>query len=161
MALRTVRGESEPPADWTTRGSSPRIVGNELYTVRHEMRHLPGQRTRQAFIDAAVDKRFVLHMLCDIDGDRARENLRDALFRNGCIDPSRVRAFLGALDRTLRAGSYVVVAYDAALAETTLKVENGRSVTVAGADFMRAVWATWLGPFASSQLAQSLVGRAA
>lgn len=132
-----------------------------LYFLRHEMRRLPPVRSRDAFIDADVDKRFVLRMLRDADGDLLREAFRDALLKSGWDDAARLRVFLSAVRERLKAGAYVSITYDATRKVTTLAFDDTPGASVEGYAFMRAVWGMWLGKDEAPALADALTGKTA
>ena len=125
------------------------------------MVRLPPVRSRDAFIDADVDKRFVLRMLRDADGDLLREAFRDALLKSGWDDAARLRVFLSAVRERLKAGAYVSITYDATRKVTTLAFDDTPGASVEGYAFMRAVWGMWLGKDEAPALADALTGKTA
>jgi hypothetical protein len=132
-----------------------------VYVVRHDMRQLPAVRSRKALIEADVDKRFTLRLLRDMEAHHLQETLRDALLQNGSDDPVRIRAFLAGLSRDVKAGTHVVVSYDARTRTTSLAVDGVVGSTVESFRFMTEVWSVWLGKGEAAALAEALVGRSA
>jgi len=82
------------------------FVKLKTYAIGHDMRELPAAKSKQAVIDADVDKRISWRMLRDAGGDRLQGILRDSFAKNNYGDrpepplPSAgvLRHFLSAPD---------------------------------------------------------------
>ncbi|XXX74905.1 chalcone isomerase family protein [Sorangium sp. So ce134] len=77
---------------------------------------------------------------------------------DGYQDQAKIKALLGAFKAELKEGSRVTLQYDPEKKSTTALVGGG-SATVAGADFMRAVWSIWLGKIDPPTLGDQRIGR--
>jgi hypothetical protein len=131
----------------------------KVYSIEHAMKDLPPAKSKQAVIDADVDKRFSWKMLRTVDAEKIRNALREAYEMNGYGDGAKVKAFVQALAaKELKEGDAVTIRYDAAKKETTISGPGG-SATVAGEDFMKATWKIWFGKIDQPDLGDHLIDR--
>jgi len=149
---------------WFHTGDGVRVkkiafVSVNVYQVGHDMKELPSAKSKQAVIDADVTKRVVWKMMRDVDPEKIRNALTEGYAMNGFTDSARIGQFLGVLNRELKEGQFVVITYDADKKATTLQVQNGGSVTVPGADFMKATWSLWFGKIDQPSLGDSLISK--
>ena len=134
------------------------FVKIKVYEIGHYMKELPPQKSKQAVIDADVDKRFTWKMLRNVDAAKIQAALREAYAANGYGDASKIDSFVGALNRDFKEGDAVTIRYDAGKKATTLTGPGG-TVSVPGDDFMRATWRIWLGKIDQAGLGDSLIER--
>jgi chalcone isomerase-like protein len=130
----------------------------KVYAIEHAMKELPAQKSKQAIIDAKVDKRFTWKMLRNVDAEKMRHALREAYELNGYGDKTKIEAFVRALAADLKEGESEVIRYDATRDVTTMSGPGG-SASVSGSDFMRATWSVWLGKIDQPGLGDSLIAR--
>jgi Chalcone isomerase-like len=130
----------------------------KVYAITHYMKDLPQQKSKQAVIDAAVDKRFSWKMLRTVEGEKIKNALREAYAKNGYADSGKINPFVDALAKELKQGDQVTISYDAAKKTTTLTSPSG-SATVQGEDFMKATWSIWFGKIDQPNLGDSLLNR--
>ena len=130
----------------------------KVYAIDHYMKDLPPQKSKQAVIDADVDKRFSWKMLRTVDGEKIRNALREAYAKNGYGDGAKIDPFVSAIAGELKEGDAVTISYDAAKKATTIVCPAG-SATVKGADFMKATWSIWFGKIDQPALGDSLIDR--
>jgi len=132
----------------------------KVYAIRHDMKERPPQKSRQAVIDADVDKKFTWTMLRDVDSSKIQKALREAFGMNGFGDAARINQFVGAFNREeVKEKSAVVITYNAGAKTTTIWVQNGASVTVPGQDFMKAVWKIWFGKIDQPAMGDQLIAK--
>jgi hypothetical protein len=134
------------------------FVHVKVYSIGHYMKDLPTQKSKQAVIDADVDKRFSWRMLRTVDAEKIRNALREAYGKNGYSDGSKIDPFVGSISRELKEGDTVTIQYDAAKKATTIVTPAG-SATVHGEDFMKATWSIWFGKIDQPGLGDSLIDR--
>ena len=134
------------------------FVNVKVYAIGHYMKDLPTQKSKQAVIDADVDKRFSWKMLRSVEADKIRNALREAYAKNGYSDAGKINPFVDALAKELKQGDTVTIKYDAAKKETTITSPAG-SATVPGDDFMKATWSIWFGKIDQKDLGDSLLNR--
>jgi hypothetical protein len=131
----------------------------KVYAIEHAMKDLPSAKSKQAVIDADVDKRFSWKMLRTVDAEKIRHALREAYQMNGYGDAAKIDSFVNALSqKELKEGDAVTIRYDAAHKTTTIAGPGG-SATVAGEDFMRATWSIWFGKIDQPELGDHLIDR--
>ncbi|WP_437597966.1 chalcone isomerase family protein [Sorangium sp. So ce590] len=150
-------------ADWVLTGAGVRVktiafIDIDVYEISHFMKQAPALKSKQAVIDADVPKKFVWRMMRDVDREKIHDALTGAFAMNGYQDQAKIEAFLGAFKAELKEGSHVTIQYDPEKKSTTALV-GGSSASVAGADFMRAVWRIWLGKIDQPRLGEQLIGR--
>jgi hypothetical protein len=134
------------------------FINVKVYAIQHYMKDLPPQKSKQAVIDAPVDKRFSWKMLRTVEAEKIRNALREAYAKNGYSDASKINPFVDALSKELKEGDTVTIAYDAAKKTTTITGPAG-SATVPGEDFMKATWSIWFGKIDQPTLGDSLLNR--
>lgn len=130
----------------------------KVYAIRHDMKERPAAKTRQAVVDADVDKKFTWRMLRDVDSSKIQKALREAFQMNGYGDQAKIGQFVGAFNKDeVEEKSAVVITYSAATKATTIWVQNGSTTTVPGADFMKAVWKIWFGKIDQPAMGDQLI----
>jgi hypothetical protein len=134
------------------------FINVKVYAIDHYMKDLPQQKSKQAVIDADVDKRFSWKMLRTVDAERIRNALREAYAKNGYTDAAKINPFVDSITKELKEGDQVTIKYDAAKKVTTL-TSPGSSVTVPGEDFMKATWSIWFGKIDQKNLGDELLNR--
>lgn len=134
------------------------FINVKVYAIDHYMKDLPSTKTKQAVIDADVDKRFSWKMLRTVDAEKIRNALREAYAKNGYNDAAKINPFVDALSRELKEGDSVTIKYDAGKKATTI-VSPAGSATVPGEDFMKATWSIWFGKIDQKDLGDSLLNR--
>ncbi len=130
----------------------------KVYAIRHDMKDRPATKSKQAVIDADTDKKFTWRMLRDVDSSKIQKALREAFAMNGFNDAGRIGTFVGAFNKDeVKENSAVVISYTSANKTTTIWVQNGGSASVAGDDFMKAVWSIWLGKIDQPSMGDQLI----
>jgi len=147
---------------WYFTGSGVRtksiaFVAVKVYAIRHDMKQLPSGKSKQAMIEADVDKKLTWRMLRDVDAEKIQNALKEAYAMNGYSDGGKISSFLGAMNKELKEGTYVTISYNAAAKSTSISVSNGGSASVAGADFMKATWSIWFGKIDQPSLGDALM----
>lgn len=154
-------------ADWMLTGTGVRVktiafIDIDVYEISHFMKQAPASRSKQAVIDADVPKKFVWRMMRDVDREKIHDALTSAFAMNGYKDQAKINALLGAfkaeLKEGLKEGSQITIQYDPEKKSTTALV-GGSSASVAGVDFMKAVWSIWFGKIDQPKLGDQLIGR--
>ena len=130
----------------------------KVYAIDHYMKDLPSQKSKQAVIDADVDKRFSWKMLRSVDAEKIKHALREAYAKNGYADGGKIDSFVGSIAKELKEGDAVTIAYDHAKKSTTITSPAG-TATVPGEAFMKATWSLWFGNIDQPQLGDSLLNR--
>ncbi len=128
----------------------------KVYAIDHYMKDLPQQKSKQAVIDADVDKRFSWKMLRTVGADKIKNALREAYAKNGYGDGGKIGAFVDSIVKELKEGDNVTISYDAAKKATTISSPAG-TATVVGEDFMKATWSLWFGKIDQPALGDSLL----
>lgn len=132
----------------------------KVYAIRHDMKEKPATKSKQAVIEADVDKKFTWRMLRDVDSSKIQKALREAFAMNGFNDQARIGQLVGAFNKDeVKENSSVVISYSAANKTTTIWVQNGGTASVAGQDFMKAVWSIWLGKIDQPKLGDALISK--
>ena len=134
------------------------FINIKVYEIGHYMKDLPPQKTKQAVIDAEVDKKFSWKMLRTVDAEKIRNALREAYAKNGYGDAAKIGSFVDSIAKELKEGDSVTIRYDAAKKATTITSPAG-SATVAGEDFMKATWKIWFGNIDQKNLGDELLDR--
>lgn len=163
----TTSALADPPAPpgFVHTGTGTRVrsrawVDVKLYDISHFMRTLPEKKTRQAVIESHCDKRFVLKFRMDVPADTAKDTLRAGFERNGFTDKDKIERFLSAFGTDgVKDGTRVVIHFDADADATSMTVGSLPAQTIAGVEFMRAVWSLWLGRSDQPKLGEQLVSR--
>jgi chalcone isomerase-like protein len=130
----------------------------KVYAIDHFMKDLPTQKSKQAVIDADVDKRFAWRMLRTVEAEKIRNALREAYAKNGYADGAKIDPFVDSIAKELKEGDAVTISYDAAKKATTI-VSPAGSATVRGPEFMKATWSIWFGKIDQPALGDSLIER--
>lgn len=132
----------------------------KVYAIRHDMKEKPAAKSKQAVVDADVDKKFTWTMLRDVDSSKIQKALREAFAMNGYGDQAKIGQFVGAFNKEeVKEKSAVVISYSAANKAVTIWVQNGGTVTVQGADFMKAVWNIWFGKIDQPSMGDQLIAK--
>jgi hypothetical protein len=134
------------------------FVGVKVYAIDHYMKELPPQRSKQAVIDAEVDKRITWRMLRTVDAERIKRAMREGFAQNGYRDTAKIEQVLAQVSGDLREGARIDIAYDAASKSTRLTFPTGKTV-VSGSDFMHAVWSLWFGKIDQPGLGDALMAQ--
>jgi len=162
LALGTLRADD---AEWKLTGSSTRVkkvgfIKVKVYSIEHHMKKLPDKKSKEAVIDAELDKKFTWTMLRDVEAEKIQSALKDAFALNECKDEEKIKTFLGAFKAELKEKSTVTVSYDASKKETSVTVESGSgSAKVEGVEFMKSVWKLWLGKIDQETLGDELISK--
>jgi hypothetical protein len=141
------------------RTKSIAFVDVKVYEISHFMKKLPDAKSKRAVIDLDVDKKITWKMLRDVDAEKIQNALKDAFRLNGYADAAKIGKFTGAFASELKEGSRVTIVYDSTKKATTLTVPGGASVTLDGADFMKATWSIWLGNIDQPKLGDAMISR--
>ncbi len=149
--------------DYTLTGTAVRVktiafVDIQVYEISHYMKSPPSPKSKQAVIDADVDKRFSWKMLRTVDAEKIRNALREAYAKNGYGDQGKITSFVDSITKELKEGDNVTIKYDAAKKSTTITSPAG-SATVPGEDFMKATWKIWFGNIDQKNLGDELLDR--
>jgi hypothetical protein len=132
----------------------------KVYAIRHDMKEKPAQKSKQAVIDADVDKKFTWTMLRDVDSSKIQKALKEAFALNGFGDQARIGPFVGAFNKEeVKEKSAVVITYNAGAKTTTIWVQGAGTATIAGNDFMKAVWSIWFGKIDQPSMGDQLIAR--
>jgi hypothetical protein len=135
------------------------IITAKVYGIRHDMKCLPATKSKQAVIDAMCDKKFSWKMLRDVDAEKIQKALRDAFAMNGYGDQAKIGQFVGAISKEMKEDTLVSIAFNAAAHTTTIWISYGSQATIAGDDFMKAVWSIWFGKIDQPSLGDALISR--
>jgi hypothetical protein len=132
----------------------------KVYAIRHDMKEKPATKSKQAMIDADVDKKFTCVMLRDVESKKIQNALRDAFKMNGFNDTARIEQFVGAFNKEeVKEKSSWVISYNAAAKSVTIWVQGAGSATIQGQDFMKAVWSIWFGNIDQPSIGLALMSR--
>jgi hypothetical protein len=134
------------------------FINIKVYAIDHEMKDLPPQKSKQAVIDADVDKRIHWKMLRTVDAEKIRNALREAYAKNGYADAAKIGSFVDSINKELKEGDSVTIKYDAVQKATTITTPAG-SATVAGEEFMKATWSIWFGKIDQKDLGDALIDK--
>src|SRR5262245_45720087 len=78
------------------------FVKVKVYAIDHYMKALPAAKSKQAVIDAKVDKKLAWKMLRSVESDKLRHALREAYALNGYGDTAKIDTFVQALGGELK-----------------------------------------------------------
>ncbi len=132
----------------------------KVYAIRHDMKEKPATKSKQAMIDADVDKKFTCVMLRDVDSKKIQNALRDAFKMNGFTDTARIERFVGAFTKEeMKEKSSWVISYNAAAKSVTIWVQGAGTATIQGQDFMKAVWSIWFGKIDQPSIGDALMSK--
>ena len=132
------------------------FINIKVYSIDHYMKDLPPQKSKQAVIDANVDKKFQWKMLRSVDAEKIKNALREAYEKNGYNDKAKIGSFVDSIAKELNKGDSVTINYDATKKATTITTPGG-SATVGGEDFMKATWSIWFGKIDQKDLGDELL----
>ncbi len=165
LALFLALGTSALADAWIYTGDAVRTksVGPftaKVYGIRHDMKEKPATKSKAAVIEADVDKKFTWRMLRDVDSSKIKKALTEALQMNGFNDGGRIGQFVGAFNKEeVKENSAVVISYSAASKAVTIWVQGAGTATIAGPDFMKAVWSIWLGKIDQPDMGDQLISK--
>jgi hypothetical protein len=142
-----------------TRIKKVAFINVKVYAIHHAMKQLPAQKSKQAVIEIDCDKRISFKMLRDVDAEKLQGALRDGYAMNGYGDAAKISAFVGAMSKELKEGSWVTINYSAATKTTSISVQGAGSASVAGEDFMRATWSLWFGKIDQPALSDAMISK--
>ena len=150
--------------EWIHTGTSVRVktiafVDFDVYEISHFMKQAPAAKSKQAVINAEVSKKFTWKMLRDVDKEKIHDALKGAFAMNGYTDSAKINAFMAAFSGELKEGARVTIAYDPDKKSTSVSVGGGGSATVAGQDFMKAVWSIWFGKIDQPKMGDQLLSK--
>lgn len=153
---------TEPGADgWFHTGDAVRVkkilFNFDVYAISHEMKALPPAKSKQAVIDADVEKRFVWKMLRDVPHDKIQEALSEAFKANHYDDQAKIKQALAAFSGELKKGARTEIHYLPEAKTVTITVQGGGTATVSGIDFMKGMWSVWFGVIDQAKLGDSLI----
>lgn len=132
----------------------------KVYAIGHDMKERPSAKSKQAVIDADVDKKITWKMLRDVDSDKIKKALREAFAMNGYGDQGKISSFVNAFNKEeVKEDSAVVITYNATAKTVSIWVQNGTSATVQGSDFMKGVWSIWFGKIDQPSMGDQLIAR--
>jgi hypothetical protein len=132
----------------------------KVYGIRNDMKEKPATKSKAAVIEADVDKKFTWRMLRDVDSSKIKKALTEALQMNGFNDGGRIGQFVGAFNKEeVKENSAVVISYSAASKSVTIWVQGAGTATIAGPDFMKAVWSIWLGKIDQPSMGDQLISK--
>lgn len=150
--------------DWTFTGDAVRTksVGPftaKVYSIRHDIKGKPN-KSKTDVINADMEKKFTWKMLRDVDSSKIKQALKDAFALNGYSDQGKIGTFVGAFNKDeVKENSGVVISYNPANKTTSIWVQNGGTASVAGDDFMKAVWSIWLGKIDQPSMGDQLISK--
>ena len=130
----------------------------KVYSISHHMKEFPATKSRQAVIDADVDKKIVMKMLRSVEGAKLSGAVSDAFRLNGYTNMGKINSFLSVVKGEAKEGSYIVIWYTAANKTTHISY-GGRSSSVAGIDFMKGLWSCWFGKIDQPSVPNGLISR--
>lgn len=132
----------------------------KVYAIRHDMKQLPSPKSKQAVIDLDVDKKFTWMMLRDVSSSKIQNALREAFQMNGYGDGGKIGQFVGAFNKDeIKEKDIVSISYKADTKTTTIWVKGMGSASIAGVDFMKAVWSIWFGKIDQPSMGDQLISK--
>lgn len=132
----------------------------KVYAIRHDMKDRPATKSKQAVIEMDTDKVFTWKMLRDVDTSKIKQALKDAFAMNGYGDQNNINTFVSAFSQEeIKENAGVVIAYSSANKTVTINVSGGKTATVSGVDFMKAVWSIWLGKIDQPSMGDQLISK--
>ena len=134
------------------------FINIKVYSIDHAMKDLPAQKSKQAVINADVDKQLHWKMLRTVGAGKIRDALREAYAKNGYNDAAKIGSFVDSITKELKEGDSVTIKYDAARKATTITSPAG-TATVGGEDFMKATWSIWFGNIDQKNLGDELIDK--
>ena len=132
----------------------------KVYSIRHDMKERPATKSKQAVIEADVDKVFTWRMLRDVETSKIKKALTEAFAMNGYADSGKISQFVGAFSQEeIKEDSQVTIAYSAAQQTVSISVGGGGKAAIADASFMKAVWSIWLGKIDQPSMGDQLISK--
>ncbi len=150
---------------WYQTGSGVRVksiafISVKVYAISHEMKELPASKSKQAVIDADVDKRFTWQLLRDLPCEKIKGAMRDAFALNGYADGGKIAQYTAACNKEeIPEKAGISISYNAQTKKTTIWIQGAGSATIDGVDFMKAVWSCWFGKIDQPSLGDQLIAR--
>jgi len=135
------------------------FINVKVYAISHAMKCLPGNKSKQAVIDADCDKRIAFKMLRDVDAEKLQNALREGYAMNGYGDAGKISSFVNAMSKELKEGSWVTISYNAGSKTTSISVQGAGNASVAGEDFMKATWSLWFGKIDQPALGDAMISK--
>ena len=160
-----VAGHANAGDGFTHTGSAMRVkkiafISIKVYSIRHDMKERPPQKSKQAVIAMETDKKFTWKMMRDVPSEKIQAALREAFQMNGYGDGGKINMFVNAFNqKEVKEHSAVQIRYNAQAKATTIWVQNGTTVTIPGADFMHAVWKIWFGRIDPPSIGDQLISK--
>lgn len=147
VALVGVASASSPgPSGYFQTGSHVhRTGGAHDFTVVHDIKELPAQRTAGALVEADVEKRFVVYVLGDVPCSTLTNMLEAGAIREGMSGATAAGIVHACPSGSLKRGTRAVVAYDPATKTTSISAEGRGTASFQGLPAMRQIWGVWLG----------------
>ncbi len=164
LALASLLFSPAASADgWRLTGSGVRVktvafAEFQIYDIYHYVNGAVAEKSRQSVIDADVSKKVVWTMRRDVKRATMEKTLRSAFALNGYTNAGKIERFVAPFG-DLKERQKVTFTYDTDSKATTLAVEGGGAVTIAGLDFMKAVWSMWFGRSDQPSLGDQLIAR--
>jgi hypothetical protein len=142
------------------RTKSVAFINVKVYAIGHDMKALPPSKSKQAVIEADVDKRITWKMLRDVDHEKIVKALKEAYALNGYGDAGKIAQAMSAFSGELKENSYVTISYNSTNKTTTFNaLGGGGSATVSGVDFMKGTWSIWFGKIDQPSLGDAMLSR--
>jgi hypothetical protein len=143
------------------RTKSIAFITVKVYAIGHDMKQLPPAKSKQAVIDADVDKRITWRMLRDVDHEKIVNALREAYTMNGYSDGGKIDQAVGVFKGELKEGTFITIRYDAGSKTTTFAVlgAGGATASVPGVEFMKGTWSLWFGKIDQPSLGDALISK--
>jgi hypothetical protein len=132
------------------------FINVKVYDITSYAKELPSDKSKGGMIALDVDKKLSWKMLRTVDAEKIKHALREGFAKNGYTDTAKIDQLLSAFSGDLKEGTVVTIVYDAGAKKTTL-YSDGKSTSVAGADFMKATWSLWFGNIDQPTLTDSLL----
>src|SRR6185437_14395823 len=73
------------------------FINIKVYSIDHYMKDLPPSKSKDAVINADVDKKFSWKMLRTVDAEKIRNALREAYAKNGYNDAGKINQFIASI----------------------------------------------------------------
>jgi hypothetical protein len=151
---------------WVHTGDGVRVksigfISVNVYSIGHDINGKP-EKSKQAVIDAAMDKKFTLTMLREVPQEKIRNALSDAFKMNGYGGDGRTGQFIAVLNDKgpdLAKGAHISINYNAGSKTTSIAVDGGGKASIAGEDFMKGVWKIWFGKIDQPALGDQLLAK--
>jgi hypothetical protein len=130
----------------------------KVYLITHAMKEVPAKNA-QDIINAETDKKFTLKMLRGVESAKISGAFTEAFTKNGHSDKlQQLNTFSNVLTGDLAENDVITISYNAASKAVSCSYK-GKTSTVNGSDFMKAVWSIWFGKIDPSSITQSLMSQ--